>query len=270
MGTLVIKLQGMHQSWGTNSRFRDRRTDPYPSNSGITGLLAAAIGMERSDSMAYLANLRKFVRVDCPGKVVCDYQTAITRRYDVFTGRHVHPGNNATNEERLPTSNRYYLTDATFVVAVEMPDVLLPEVADALMHPAFNLYLGRKCCPPACKVLIGVREGVGAMEALKDVPWQVSEYKARQIAQSIDDETVSLKVVRDARPDDPPTAMRRTMRDMPLSFSMEQRRYASRTIVIDSIDVENPYATKKPRPPEHDPFAAVEAFEETDIQRKED
>lgn len=64
------------QSWGTRSRFDHRETWPYPTKSGVVGLLAAALGRDRAEDVSDLAALRMGVRVDKPGVLMVDYQTA--------------------------------------------------------------------------------------------------------------------------------------------------------------------------------------------------
>ena len=46
MPTLLLRLVGPMQSWGTTSRFDQRDTGKEPSKSGIVGLLAAAMGID--------------------------------------------------------------------------------------------------------------------------------------------------------------------------------------------------------------------------------
>ena len=67
------------QSWGTSSRFQLRRTDAYPSKSGVLGLLLCAKGVRREDSSQALAELTPLlmgVRVDRSGTLDWDYHTA--------------------------------------------------------------------------------------------------------------------------------------------------------------------------------------------------
>ncbi len=45
MSTLLLRLAGPMQSWGTQSRFTERDTGREPSKSGVVGLLAAAVGL---------------------------------------------------------------------------------------------------------------------------------------------------------------------------------------------------------------------------------
>ena len=79
MSVLLLRLAGPLQSWGTSSRFVRRNTDRVPSKSGIIGLLAAAQGRRRIDPIEDPLHLRIGVRVDQPGHLERDFQTARTR-----------------------------------------------------------------------------------------------------------------------------------------------------------------------------------------------
>ena len=47
---LALRLEGPLQSWGTSSQYNRRRTDLLPSRSAITGMLCAALGLDRGSS----------------------------------------------------------------------------------------------------------------------------------------------------------------------------------------------------------------------------
>ena len=77
--TLFLCLAGPMQSWGTSSRLQLRRTDAYPSKSGVLGLLLCAKGVRRVDSereLMELGPLQMGVRVDRRGMRDWDYHTA--------------------------------------------------------------------------------------------------------------------------------------------------------------------------------------------------
>ena len=78
MPTLLLRLAGPMQSWGTTSRFDQRDTGKEPSKSGIVGLLAAALGIDRENwtDLEPLARLSMGIRHDRPGVPKRDYQTA--------------------------------------------------------------------------------------------------------------------------------------------------------------------------------------------------
>ena len=65
-------------------------------------------------------------------------------------------------------SNRYYLADADFRVALESDDTdWLHTLTTALSQPKWSLFLGRKAFVPACPIGLGVRARLTADEALR-------------------------------------------------------------------------------------------------------
>ena len=54
---ILLKLEGVLQSWGDHSKWDYRDSADFPSKSGVAGLLACAMGMERGDPA--MAELRK-------------------------------------------------------------------------------------------------------------------------------------------------------------------------------------------------------------------
>ena len=79
MTVLLLRLAAPLQSWGTGSRFVRRNTDRMPSRSGVIGLLAAAHGRRRTDPIEDLLDLRIGVRIEQPGRLERDFQTARSR-----------------------------------------------------------------------------------------------------------------------------------------------------------------------------------------------
>lgn len=161
MPTLLLRLQGPMQSWGTTSRFDERDTQLEPSKSGVLGLICAALGRDRSESVDDLAALQMGVRVDREGVVLRDYQTA--------TG--IVNAAGKVDMKRTVVSPRYYLSDAAFLVGFEGERALLDQIHQALKTPHWPLSLGRKGCLPSPPVYLpdGVRESA-LLEALRDYP----------------------------------------------------------------------------------------------------
>lgn len=75
MATLLLRLAGPMQAWGTTSRFDERDSGLEPSKSGVLGLVCAALGRDRSEPLDDLATLKMSVRVDREGLLMRDYQT---------------------------------------------------------------------------------------------------------------------------------------------------------------------------------------------------
>nr|WP_275450716.1 type I-E CRISPR-associated protein Cas5/CasD [Salinisphaera shabanensis] len=145
-----MRLAGPMQSWGTTSRFDERDTQLEPSKSGVLGLVCAALGRDRTEPVADLAALRMGVRVDREGVPMRDYHTA--------TG--VVASSGKTDANRTVVSQRYYLSDAVFLVALEGERELLAQIHDALRAPNWPLCLGRKSFVPSRPVFMpdGLRD----------------------------------------------------------------------------------------------------------------
>lgn len=141
MPTLLMRLVGPLQSWGTTSRFDERDTQLEPSKSGVVGLLCAALGRDRAEPVEDLARLRMGVRVDREGFLMRDYQTAT----GVLVAANAKP-----DMGRTVVSPRFYLSDAGFLVGLEGDDQpLLRQLHAALRAPRWPLALGRKAFVPS-------------------------------------------------------------------------------------------------------------------------
>jgi len=142
MSTLLLRLQGPLQSWGTTSRFDERDTQLEPSKSGVLGLVCAALGRDRSEPVDDLAALRMGVRIDQEGVLLRDYHTA--------TG--IINAEGKKKPDRTVVSPRYYLSDAVFLVGLEGERAVLAQIHAALRSPVWPLALGRKSFVPSLPV----------------------------------------------------------------------------------------------------------------------
>lgn len=137
MPTLLLRLVGPMQSWGTTSRFDQRDTGKEPSKSGVVGLLAAAMGIDRAASWTVLEPLTRLsmgVRHDRPGAPKRDYQTA----QDIISA-------DSSKIHKTAVTTRDYLADAVFLVGLHGEDRdLLERIHAALRDPVWPLALGRK------------------------------------------------------------------------------------------------------------------------------
>lgn len=172
--TLFLRLVGPMQSWGTSSRFQLRRTDIYPSKSGVLGILLCAMGIRREDSkdiLERLSSLLMGVRIDHGGTLDWDYHTAGAkigiRSADGKIKKTV-----STGEYEPSLSRRQYLYDASFLVALQGDPVVIIECDNALKNPVWPLFLGRKCCIPTEPVYAGTGTFNLLTDALSSVPWR--------------------------------------------------------------------------------------------------
>ena len=129
MKTILLKFAGPLQSWGTSSHFETRHTDFYPSKSAIIGLIAASLGYRREEDekIQKLNELDFAVRVDQQGNLLRDFH--IAQKY-TEKGKF----------DRNYVTNRYYLEDAVFVVALSHTDDSFIIIQDCAM-------LSNEFCP---------------------------------------------------------------------------------------------------------------------------
>lgn len=178
MPTLLLCLVGPMQSWGTTSRFDQRDTGKEPSKSGVVGLLAAALGIDRENwgNLEPLTQLSIGIRHDRPGVPKRDYQTA----------QHIISADRSKIHETAVTT-RDYLADAAFLVGLEHDDrSLLERIHAALRDPVWPLALGRKSYVPSEPIWIenGVQD-VPLREALTRWPWIVSQRRWEEIPEKL-------------------------------------------------------------------------------------
>lgn len=239
MSVVALRLAGPMQAWGAGSRFVRRGTEMAPTKSGIIGLIAAARGIRRTESLEGLPDLRFGVRIDQPGQLMRDFQTARQPR----RGR-----TGETTWKPLPLSQRYYVSDAVFLALLEGDRALVDGIDAAVRSPEFPLYLGRRSCPPAGPVALGVAD-MSMEDALEEWSWLASVRVQKQRR----DRNVRLATIRDAAEDE--TASE-TQRDTPVSFDPNRREYAWRRIVRDTVEVPNPHGVAEAEP-EHDPMTIL-------------
>lgn len=239
---LVLKLAGPLQSWGSQSRFNQRHTDRQPTKSGVIGLLAAAQGLRRGEDLADLRSLSMGVRVDQPGQVLRDYHVASDYRGQKLLSSVV----NAKGRQK-PTgpakmtavTQRFYLQDAVFVVALAGDEGLLSVLADAVQAPVFPLALGRRSCVPQQPMVLPHSEtsvlwpGQDVSQILRQVVWQASERiqdeRIKKCNKAEQPFYVKLATTVDAPQGDD------TVTDVPVCFDPHRRGMTSRQVSHDWV-----------------------------------
>ena len=224
MPTLLIRLCGPMQSWGTRSRFTERDTEMEPSKSGVIGILCAALGRPRSEDVSDLAALRMGVRADREGTMGRDYHTA-----GGVDGVARAAGGVLKN---AVLSNRYYLADADFLVGLEGPDgQFLESLEAALRSPVWQLSLGRKSFLPSVPIYLpgagGIRQSP-LREALEQEPWPLKP-SAGSAAQARAQRRLRLVLETDFTGSTRPE----TRHDQPVGAAFRDRTFGPRAIVQD-------------------------------------
>ncbi len=216
MATVLLRLIGPMQSWGTTSRFDERDTGKEPTKSGVLGLVAAALGIDRENwhDLEPLCRLRMGVRHDRPGVPKRDYQTA--QRVISADGSKIHD---------TAVTTRHYLADAAFLVGLCGDNrALLERIHGALANPVWPLALGRKSYVTS--------EPIWMPDAVVDA--------------DLRETLVQWPAIASPRPGAPPTPRILSLEsadrsglmkmDQPLS-SFDERRFGPRFVVSEVLDV---------------------------------
>jgi CRISPR system Cascade subunit CasD len=181
-------------------------TEREPTKSGVIGMIAAALGVRRweDEKLQTLTKLKFGIRVIREGGFMVDYQTVHSKKYweDVNKG-------NVPNGNGSYISPRHYLADAVFAVGLEGDRELLEKIEYALRHPYFPLYLGRKSCPPAGKVVIGIEDN--------DLTTALLNY---QDEWKTDSRRILIETEKGGY----------SVNDVPLTFNRIHRKYTSRQV----------------------------------------
>lgn len=201
--TLLMRLRAPLMSFGDSSRFGTRDTRMEPTKSAVVALLCCAVGRPRHESVADLASLRMIVRVDQEGTLLSDYQVT----HDIITS--------SAKNYSTTVSDRHYLADADFLVALEGDAAFLRHLDAALQSPVWQMAAGRKAFPFSRPVR--VPNGVVETAAERAIALHPCRHPGR------------LRIVQEV-----PQSLD-VRRDVPLNF--EQRLFGSRCVATQYITI---------------------------------
>lgn len=203
---IILRLKGVLQSWGGHTYEDYRPSNLFPTRSGLVGLLAACLGIDRKDldnQKALSDSFRYAVRVDeTPNRFhkITDFHTILeARKVD------------GTPNKNPVVSRREYLCDASFTVVLKFMDNAAfdsQKIVKFLQTPVFTPFLGRRSCPlsvPPFHSSVQAESLIKALEAVE--PFRGTIY-------SEEDENDNRFV----------------MRDVPLCNG--KRQFATRTVYI--------------------------------------
>ena len=232
---LLLWIEAPLQSWGVDSKFGRRDSLYFPTKSGIAGLLLCALGAsgKQKELLAKIAPLKQTVIFYARARKLPDGTLRPVDREPLLRDFHmVGSGYDEKDvferllipkrsdgrkvKEGAKLTYRYYLQDAKFAAAVEVPEDLSESFASALKNPAYDIYFGRKNCAPTDFVFRGVFKN--EEDALRE-----SEKIAREKGLLIE----SFRVV-DGENNEGEVM---TLNDVPLQFG-ESKLYRDRRVTV--------------------------------------
>ncbi len=211
MATLLLRISAPLQSWGTQSHFSHRDTGREPSKSGIVGLLCAALGRPRHEPIVDLRAMKMGVRIDQQGTILRDFHTAGIDGYYKVSG--------SIERKNAILSDRYYLSDAKFLVGLDGERTLLETLQAALEQPRWFLFFGRKAFLPCERVWLpdGLRDE-DLESALRNYRYLGGDARVDERLQLLIEDDANGSVVRN---------------DQPVSF--KPRRFVPRRLRRESV-----------------------------------
>lgn len=230
MSVLLLWLEGPLQAWGADSRYGNRTTLPFPTRSGVLGLLCCASGRggEQRDWLARMTAFGQTVRAYARqrgGKpesapLLVDFQMVGNGYDEGDTWQNLMIPK--TSEGKKPVGSgtkmlyRQYIQDMAFACALDLPQDEALALELALEQPVWELSLGRRNCPPSDRIGRGVF---------------ASEEEALEVADGLAQEKGRLAVltVRDGAHEDGDDVW--TIKDVPLCFGTV-KQYRERQVTL--------------------------------------
>jgi len=227
---LLLWLEGPLQSWGHDSRFGRRDTLPFPTKSGVMGIVCAALGAG-GEQVGLLADFADLDMQICAysrrnGKGEPAPREPLLRDFHMVGSGYddsdpwqsllipkTSDGKKAVGGGSKMTF-RYYLQDRTFAVLLQVPAEQCETVAHALRHPVWDLCLGRKNCVPTEFIFQGAHS---TPEQAKEAAGKLAQEK-----QKVLDFTVIQGVG---------AGETMTLNDVPIQFGAH-KRYRDRQVTI--------------------------------------
>lgn len=158
---LALMLDGPLQSWGHTSRFERRTTALHPTRSGVIGMCAAALGIDKlavgeEEQLSRFAPLR-ISTFTLPRRTARGEDVLMRRLEDYHTVTGIRRAGGKVgqvDDDATVQTYRHYLLDARFGILIEGPTQVISELSAAVRNPKWGVWLGRKCCVPATPLYV--------------------------------------------------------------------------------------------------------------------
>lgn len=231
---VLLWFEAPLQSWGADSKFGRRDTLKFPSKSGVLGLVCSALGAggEQIELLAQFANMDMQVisyrKANNKGEkrdkepLLRDFQMVGSGYDDSNPWQTLLIPKTAEGKKAVGGGSkmtyRYYLQDAVFAVALQVPNNRSDDIVSALQSPHWNVYLGRKTCIPTELVYQGIFDSAdGAFEQAGKVA------ETRKLL-------ADFKVVQGAEDGDE----NYTLNDVPIQFGVH-KQYRDRQVTLFNL-----------------------------------
>lgn len=175
---LLVRLHGPLIAFGGETIDNYGVTRDFPALSMVTGLLANALGWDRGDAAKHnrlQARLRMGTRLEDTGERLTDFQTAQIDANDkgwttwgVAEERRGGAGSYVGPHLRY---RDYHANLNALLVLRLVPDDEAPtldDIARALDKPVRPLFIGRKSCVPACRLVQGWIDADNVLQGLRE------------------------------------------------------------------------------------------------------
>ena len=181
---LVLRLASPLIAFGGETIDNHGVIRDFPALSMLTGLIANALGWDRGDDVLHnrlQQRLRMGTLLEQESQKIEDYQTAELFEDDAGwttlgapEGRQKSPSYKPNSQGRKALTQqryRHYHTELTAWVALQLEPAdeapTLDDIAHALDRPARPLFIGRKPCLPAGRLVAGWQEAEHVLGALQ-------------------------------------------------------------------------------------------------------
>lgn len=145
MSKLILRFKAPMMSFGSETIGNYRPTELAPTKSAIIGLIAGGLGYDYGDSR--IDDLSNALQMT--SKFI-NHRQSLGRMRDFQIVHYVNPTKSTGKfEPGGKLVDKFYLTDGAFEVTLTGKRQLLKKCEDAIKHPYYTPYLGRRCCPIA-------------------------------------------------------------------------------------------------------------------------
>lgn len=177
---LILRLEAPLLAFGGVAIDQVGVTRDFPAASMLTGMIANALGWERTDSDAHQSLQDRLVFAarrdrENPLGLLTDMQNAKLEKSDKgWTTRGQPEGRGGDSHDSPHRRQRYYHADACVTVALRLQSSdaapNLDAIIEAFKFPARPIFFGRKPCLPSMPIVCGEVRAVSAYEALRRFP----------------------------------------------------------------------------------------------------